>query len=111
MVKQGDIIQIDFSPSVGHEQGGCRPAVVVSNDLLIANTNIVSVCPITSKKNRRTAFNVLLDETTETQGVILCAHIKSVDLGTRKYKVIESVSDEILDEIIDTAISLLEKAK
>ena len=32
MVKQGDIIKINFNPSVGHEEGKFRPALVVSND-------------------------------------------------------------------------------
>ena len=29
-LNQGDIIWIDFNPSVGHEQANYRPAVVVS---------------------------------------------------------------------------------
>ena len=32
MVKQGDIIKINFNPQKGHEQSAYRPAVVVSND-------------------------------------------------------------------------------
>ena len=110
MVKQGDIIRIDFNPVKGHEQGRFRPAVVISNNLLIANTNIISVCPITSKQNKRTALNVVLDGNTQTQGVVLCAHLKSVDLSMRKYSIVENVSDEILDEILDTVISLIEKS-
>jgi mRNA interferase MazF len=66
-IKQGDIIKIDFNPVKGHEQGGFIPAMVVSNNLLISSTNIVSICPITSKQNKTTAFNVRLEET-KTQG-------------------------------------------
>ena len=32
MVKQGDIIWLDFDPQTGHEQRGRRPALVVSNE-------------------------------------------------------------------------------
>ena len=111
MVKQGDIIRIDFNLVKGHEQGGHRPAVIISNNLLIANTSIIAVCPITSRENKSTAFNVLLDETTKTKGVVLCAHVKSVDLSSRKYNIVESVSNEVLDEVLDTVISLIEKSQ
>jgi len=33
MVKQGNIILVDFDPQAGHEQKGRRPALVISNDL------------------------------------------------------------------------------
>ena len=47
MVKQGDIIKINFNPQAGHEQAGYRPAVVVSNNLFNKITNLTFVCPIT----------------------------------------------------------------
>ena len=28
---QGDIVMMNFSPQAGHEQGGRRPALVISN--------------------------------------------------------------------------------
>ncbi|MDR1606391.1 MAG: type II toxin-antitoxin system PemK/MazF family toxin [Streptococcaceae bacterium] len=31
MVKQGDIILVDFNPSKGHEQKGYRPAIVLES--------------------------------------------------------------------------------
>ena len=48
MVKQGDIIKVDMSPTVGHEQSRFRPAVVVSNDFAISKTNVVYVAPNTT---------------------------------------------------------------
>jgi mRNA interferase MazF len=106
MVKQGSIIKIDFDPIVGSEQGGDRPAVVVSNNFVISKTNIISICPITSKQGK-TALNVLLDERTKTQGAILCAHSKAVDLNKRSYKRIEELSRDKLDEVLDTMISII----
>ena len=44
--KQGDIINLDFSPTKGHEQRGRRPALVVSNATYIKyGRGIVIVCP------------------------------------------------------------------
>lgn len=44
MVKQGDIIKINFNPQKGHEQSGYRPAVVVEkipSDILEQIINVV----------------------------------------------------------------------
>ena len=106
MVKQGSIIKINFDPTVGSEQAGYRPAVVLSNNFVIAKTNIISICPITTKQNK-TALNVVLDSRTTTQGVVLCAHSKAVDITRRKYSVVEELPKDKLDEIINTVISII----
>jgi len=82
MVKQGDIIKLDFSPAIGHEQDGYRPAVVVSNDFAISKTNMVYVAPITNTA-RRFPLHVTLDDRTKTTGEILCEQVKAVDLTAR----------------------------
>ena len=106
MVKQGSIIKIDFNPVIGSEQGGIRPAVVISNNFVISKTNIVYICPITTKQGK-TALNVLLDAETKTQGAVLCAHCKAVDLKKRRHTVIEELSKDKLDEILDTITSII----
>jgi mRNA interferase MazF len=109
MVKQGSIIKINFSPTVGSEQAGYRPAVVVSNDFVISKTNIISICPITNAKQRKSALNVALDGNTQTQGSVLCAHIRSVDIQKRDYKIIEQVPEEKLDEILEILIAMIDR--
>ena len=99
MVKQGDIIKIDFSSTIGSEQWGYRTAIVITNDFTISKTNIISICPITTS-NKKSSLNVELDESTQTKGSILCAHIKSVDLSIRKYKVIEQVSANKMNDVL-----------
>jgi len=107
MVKQGTIIKINFDPTVGSEQAGYRPAVVVSNDFVISKTNIITVCPITTKQGK-TALNVMLDDRTVTQGAILCAHNKSVDIKKRPYIIVEQLPQGKLQEVINTLISMIE---
>jgi len=104
-VKQGDIIKINFDPTIGSEQSGYRPAIVISNDFTISKTNIITICPITSN-TRKNALNVILDERTETQGSILCAHIKSVDILSRKYKVVEQIPSDKLDEVLEIIFAM-----
>ena len=108
MVKQGTIIKLDFDPQSGHEQAGYRPAVVISNDLFNAKTSMTIVCPITNT-NRDFPLHIPLDDRTETTGVVMCEHVKSLDINTRKYKVIETIPDDLLDMIISTVFSEMDK--
>lgn len=72
MVTQGDIIIVDFDPSLGSEQKGRRPGLVVSNETYHKNTNgFAIVVPITSDKSYHFPLHVQLDERTKT-GERLC---------------------------------------
>ena len=110
MVKQGSIIKISFDPTVGSEQSGHRPAVVVSNNFLISKTNIINICPIT-KSQGKTALNVLLDSRTKTQGAILCAHNRSIDIKKRAYVLVEQLPADKLDEVLNVVVSTILKSE
>lgn len=107
MVKQGDIIKIDFNPQAGHEQGGYRPAVVISNDFFNSKTNLTIVCPITNTSNNF-PLHIPLDSRTQTTGFVLCEHIKALDLQARGYKVVEKIPTDILENIINTIFAEIE---
>ena len=79
MVKQGDIIKVSFDPNSGHEQAGYRPALVVSNNEFIKRTKLAMVCPITNTDNHF-PLHVPLDARTKTTGVVLCEHVRTLDL-------------------------------
>lgn len=108
MVKQGTIIKINFNPQSGHEQAGYRPAVVISNNFFNQKTNLSIVCPITNTNNHF-PLHIPLDERTKTTGVILCEHIKSLDLNSRTYQEIEELPKDILDRVIDVVYSEIEQ--
>ena len=108
MVKQGTIIKINFNPQSGHEQAGYRPAVVISNNFFNQKANLSIVCPITNTNNHF-PLHIPLDERTKTTGVILCEHIKSLDLNSRNYQEIEELPKDILDRVIDVVYSEIEQ--
>ena len=110
MVKQGSIIKVSMDPIALSEQTGYRPAVVISNNFLIGKTNIISICPIT-KGQVKTALNVLLDGRTKTQGAILCAHNRSIDVKKRPYTLIEQLPEDKLDEVINIVISMISRSE
>lgn len=103
MVKQGTIIKVNFNP-----QAGYRPAVVISNNVFNQKTNLTIVCPITNTNNQF-PLHIPLDERTKTTGVILCEHIKSLDLNNKKYQVIETLPADIIEKVIDIVYSEIEK--
>lgn len=108
MVKQGQIIRINFSPQSGHEQRGTRPALVVSNDFFNEKTNMTIVCPITNTDNKF-PLHVPLDERTATTGVVLCEHIRSMDIQARGYTVIEELPADLLEKVLEIVQAQLEK--
>ena len=78
----GDLIWTDFDPALGHEQGGRRPALVISSAKFTENTNFAVVCPITSRV-RPFPTSVLLPAGLPIQGEILISHLRSIDVGAR----------------------------
>lgn len=101
MINQGDIILIDFAPQKGHEQTGRRPALVVSNNTFNNRCNLVLACPITSTINMF-PLHICLDDRTKTQGSIMCEQIRSLDIESRGYKVLEAIPSDLLEKVIDT---------
>lgn len=61
-MRRGDVVRLGFDPIQGSEQGGERPAVVVSPDLINQYSPVILVAPITSKKTERVyPFEVLIE--------------------------------------------------
>ena len=108
MVKQWTIIKINFNPQAGHEQSGYRPAVVISNNVFNEKAKLSIVCPITNTNNHF-PLHVPLDERTQTTGVILCEHIKALDLNSRTYQEVEALPKDILRQVIDIVYSEIEQ--
>jgi len=108
MVKQGDIIKLELSPTAGHEQSGYRPAVVVSNNFAITKTNVVYVAPITNAI-RDFPLHVKLDDRTITTGEILCEQVKAVDLKSRQYTFVEHLPSDILERVLTCIIACFEE--
>ena len=99
MVEQGTIIKINFNPQSGHEQAGYRPAIVISNNIFNEKAKLAIVCPITNTNNKF-PLHIELDKRTKTTGVILCEHIRALDLNSRKYEMIEKLPKDILKKVM-----------
>jgi mRNA interferase MazF len=78
----GDLVWTDFDPTMGREQAGRRPALVLSPAAFTANTGFVIVCPITSRV-RPFPTSVVLPAGLPVSGEILLSNVRSLDARAR----------------------------
>lgn len=100
VIRQGDIVWLDFTPQAGHEQAGTRPAVVVSNEIFNQRTRLVIACPITNTNNTF-PLHVPLDSRTKTTGVVLCEHVRALDPIARNCRIVERIPEDLLQNVLD----------
>lgn len=104
--ERGDVIWISLNPQSGHEQSGRRPALVISPASYNKKVGLALVCPITSHiKNY--PFEVLIPEGEKVKGVILVDQVKNLDWRARKAEFIFSLSQSIIQEVLNKLNTLL----
>ncbi len=102
----GDIIKIDLDPRTGHEQGGWRPALVLSPKSYNAKTGLAVVVPITNQA-KGYPFEVQFPARMKTTGVVLADSIKNVDWRARNSKYTETAPAEIMKAVRERLVALL----
>ena len=110
-MERGDIYLVSLDPAAGHEQQGKRPVLVISPSDFNRMTGVPVVLPITTGGGfaRMAGFAVtLMGAGTQTTGVVRCDQPRALDLRARAGKKIESVPDEIVDEVLSRVVPLFE---
>ncbi|HEX5275199.1 MAG TPA: type II toxin-antitoxin system PemK/MazF family toxin [Candidatus Rubrimentiphilum sp.] len=105
--KRGDIAWLDFSPQVGHEQAGRRPALVLTGQRYNALCELALVCPISSKQ-KGYLFEVKLPPQMRTEGVVITDQVRSFAWKGRHAEFKEAAPPELLDEVLERVGALLE---
>ena len=108
-MKQGELWYANLNPTIGSEQSGMRPLLVISGNLLNSYLNVVICCPLTTKVKNYKGNLVLqpnnennLSETSE----VLTFHIRSVSKERLVRKLGEISKEDLyqvkkcLDEIL-----------
>lgn len=108
-MNRGDIYQVSLDPTQGHEQQGYRPVLIVSPTDFNLVTRLPVVLPITSGGAfaRRIGFAVELSGTTTT-GIVRCDQPRVLDLTARHGRRVESLPDDLLDEVLARVVTLFE---
>ena len=108
-MKRGDIYMVRLDPTLGHEQQGRRPVLIVSPGDFNAATKLPVVLPIISGGDfaRRIGFAVPLAGT-GTTGIVRCDQPRALDLKARGGKKVEAVPASILNEVLARVVTIFE---
>lgn len=101
-ILRGDIVWADLNPVRGHEQGGRRPVVIVSDDVFNARSGTVIAMAITSQE-QRAGFPLtlqLISVKLPRESWVKISQVRTLSVQ-RIGKRIGRVSPEELDRLID----------
>lgn len=102
MVNQFDIIIVDLDPTKGREKGKNRPCVIISNDLVNANSSFVWALPITSRESRYVTDIPLKTKQQKVTGIIDSVQIRALDIDARGYKVVDQLQKSLQPLIMES---------
>lgn len=101
-ILRGDVVWADLEPVRGHEQGGRRPVVVISQDVFNARSGTVIAMAITSQP-QRAGFPLTLELTSSKlpkQSWVKISQVRTLSVQ-RIGKKIGRISPDELDRLIE----------
>ncbi|MGI8544879.1 MAG: type II toxin-antitoxin system PemK/MazF family toxin [Aridibacter sp.] len=110
LIKRSEIWMADLSPTIGREQAGTRPVLVISSDYFNQGfANLVYAVPITSKdKNIRSHVAVMPPEGgLILPSFIMCEAMRSIS-KQRLMKRLDVIASDTMLEVEDNLKILLE---
>lgn len=105
--EQGQILKLDLDPTLGHEQKGYRPVLVVSATLFNRHTGFCWVVPVTSPK-KGLPNEIRLPDDLPIHGTLLLSQLRSIDWRARAFSVACSVPLDFLEDISARLACVLE---
>lgn len=82
-IRRGEIVRARLNPIEGSEQGGERPVLVLSPDLINEHADVIIVASLTSRKTERLyPFEALIeppDGGLTQRSKVMLLHIRSID--------------------------------
>ena len=95
-----NIYWANLNPTVGREQAGHRPVLVISNNIE-NQMDIVTVIPITSRKKGRKIYpNEVLITLNGKEAILLCHQVRTISKSRIDGK-IASLSDGLRKKVVD----------
>ena len=98
LFEQGDIIEVDFNPGVGHEPAKRRPAIVVTSYAFNARSSLVGVVPVQSK-DAGYPLHVPVSEA-GLHGFACVEQVRNIDVERREGRLIGYASDPLMRRIM-----------
>lgn len=102
VIKRGDLFYADLRPSVGSEQDGVRPVLVIQNDTGNKHGKTTIIVPVTTrpvKNNQPTHVKIRYELTRCTiNGVVLAEQTRAIDKSRLKEK-LGHLSNDKMEEV------------
>lgn len=100
-IKRGDIFYANLNPSVGSEQSGIRPLLIVQNDIGNKYSPTVIGVAITSKEKTILPTHILIkkeDSNLPHDSIILTEQIRTID-KSRLIKKVGELNSNIMEKV------------
>jgi mRNA-degrading endonuclease toxin of MazEF toxin-antitoxin module len=97
--QQGDIVHLNWQPSVGSEMKGPHYGLVVSQSTFNIGTGLVMVCPITSKTDKLSGFDLPI-RSGRVSGAAVLSQMRTLDYMNRA---IEFESKAPADDVLEAS--------
>ena len=95
-----DIYWANLNPTIGREQAGHRPVLVISNDIE-NQMDIITVIPITSRKKGRYIYpNEVLILLEGKEAILLCHQVRTISKKRLEKKMV-TLDEGLKDKVID----------
>lgn len=103
--ERGDLVWLNFNPIRGHEQGGRRPALVISAKSYNRQSGLALVCPVTSRrKGYPFETEVFVGR---SASYALADQVRAVDWHGRRAEPIGAASEVALRDVQEKLRALL----
>jgi mRNA interferase ChpB len=108
-VKRGDIYMVSLNPTLGREQQGHRPVLIVSPSEFNTATKLPVVLPITNGGDfaRRIGFGVEITGI-KTTGLVRCDQPRVLDIAERGGRKVDTLSAALMEEVLAKVVTLFE---
>ncbi len=95
---QGQLLKLDLDPTLGHEQKGFRPVLVVSATLFNRHAGFCWVVPVTTPQ-KGLPNEIRLPEGLPIHGTLLLSQLRSIDWRARPFTVAGAVPPAFLEDV------------
>lgn len=105
--EQGQVLKLDLDPTLGHEQKGYRPVLVVSASAFNRHTGFCWVVPVTTPQ-KGLPNEIRLPEGLPVYGTLLLSQLRAIDWRARPFTAACAVPPAFLTDICARLSAVLE---
>jgi len=105
-IDAGDILYAELDPVLGREQGGRRPALVLTSADFHAARETAVICPITSN-TADWPTKVLLPDGLDVKGAVLVEQIRTVHRESRLFGYAGRVPPSVMRDVHSVLVDML----